>query len=462
MAPEYERVAENPELKDVTFAKIDCDKHSKPCEQFKIEGYPTMLVFKKDTAEPVKYEHARKSEAMASYIKNLLRPPFTAVFSQEELTAEISKNPKAAVVYMDSPEVKAILSAAEKTKHEAPLLVVFNSEISAKAKEDEKITTPYFIQYRDGETKKNFSGEITVDSIEKFIKNSSIPMLAEIGPENYMKYVNTGLPISFFFYDNKEMREKYSSLLNEIAPLYKDKTNFVFIDAVKYKAYASALNITPNAGKDEIDWPRFVIHDVTRDSKFVLDAPEITKETMTKFMDSFVSGSIKPNFKSQPIPSENNGPVKTVVYETFKEIVMDKSKDVLIDLYAPWCGMCKRIEPYYEKLAVLLKDHPGIALTKMDATLNDLPSDIPFKLEHYPTLKLFKANTNEIVDCDSFLDIKAMHDFLKANAVNNKFNIESEISKFMSEETAKNQQQASKDAVPEEQGGEDDEDHDEL
>ena len=40
-----------------------------------------------------------------------------------------------------------------------------------------------------------------------------------------------------------------------------------------------------------------------------------------------------------------------MVAETFDEIVNDKTKDVLIEFYAPWCGHCKSLAPKYDELA---------------------------------------------------------------------------------------------------------------
>lgn len=55
--------------------------------------------------------------------------------------------------------------------------------------------------------------------------------------------------------------------------------------------------------------------------------------------------------KSEEIPESNDAPVKIVVGKNFDSIVMDETKDVLVEFYAPWCGHCKSLEPKYEELA---------------------------------------------------------------------------------------------------------------
>jgi len=47
--------------------------------------------------------------------------------------------------------------------------------------------------------------------------------------------------------------------------------------------------------------------------------------------------------------------VKVVVGDTFERLVLDDSKDVMIEFYAPWCGHCKKLEPVYKKLGKKFK-----------------------------------------------------------------------------------------------------------
>ena len=66
-----------------------------------------------------------------------------------------------------------------------------------------------------------------------------------------------------------------------------------------------------------------------------------------------------------------------------------------VEFYAPWCGHCKQLVPVWEKLAESLADKEDVVVAKIDATLNELPHT---KVRSFPTIKLYKKETNEAVE----------------------------------------------------------------
>jgi hypothetical protein len=48
-----------------------------------------------------------------------------------------------------------------------------------------------------------------------------------------------------------------------------------------------------------------------------------------------LDGTLEATIKSEPIPESNDGPVKIVVAKNFKDIVMDPTKDAIVEFYAP-------------------------------------------------------------------------------------------------------------------------------
>jgi len=81
------------------------------------------------------------------------------------------------------------------------------------------------------------------------------------------------------------------------------------------------------------------------------------------------------------------GKVQNVTYIEFKDILENEKKPIIVDTWAPWCGPCKSIEPYFELLFEKYKNQMRFLRMNMDEEpkfankymIASLPTFIVFK-----------------------------------------------------------------------------------
>ena len=172
----------------------------------------------------------------------------------------------------------------------------------------------------------------TVEEIETWVKELSVPVLAEVNAENYMTYAQSGKPLAYLFVDpSSEAKDEYIERVRAVALEHKGRINFVWIDAIKFGDHAKALNLV------EPTWPRFVLQDLEKQLKYPLkQTTELTTDAVKEFVASFVAGDLEPTMKSQPIPDSQDEAVYNLVGEEFDQVVFQDDKDVFVEFYATW------------------------------------------------------------------------------------------------------------------------------
>ena len=121
---------------------------------------------------------------------------------------------------------------------------------------------------------------------------------------------------------------------------------------------------------------------------------EVDTDSLKEFLDSYLSGKLQPFYRSQKVPKKQKGPITVVVGDTLRDIVFDPTKNVILEVYAPWCKHCKAFEPIYNKIAKKYKDDKSVLVAKIDGHSNDLPPD--FDHEGFPYLFLIQAKDHAV------------------------------------------------------------------
>ncbi|CAK9084638.1 unnamed protein product [Durusdinium trenchii] len=108
--------------------------------------------------------------------------------------------------------------------------------------------------------------------------------------------------------------------------------------------------------------------------------------------------------RSAPIPPEtetqaSSSPVRTVVGANFRQKVfkpLEEGKHVLLEVYAPWCGHCKKLAPIYEQFAQKMQDEGRpLVVAKLDGDANGIPF-AGFDYTGFPTLFYLSPSSEQI------------------------------------------------------------------
>ncbi|XP_028771072.1 probable protein disulfide-isomerase A6 [Neltuma alba] len=114
----------------------------------------------------------------------------------------------------------------------------------------------------------------------------------------------------------------------------------------------------------------------------------------------FVNTEGGTNVKIATPPSD----VVVLTSDNFDEVVLDETKDVLVEFYAPWCGHCKSLAPTYEKVATAFKLEKDVVIANLDA---DKYRDLAEKygVSGFPTLKFFPKSNKAGEEYESGRDL---------------------------------------------------------
>ncbi len=135
-----------------------------------------------------------------------------------------------------------------------------------------------------------------------------------------------------------------------------------------------------------------------KSAKYLSGKDKVAEKEVSQFVSDYFDGKLERTLKSETLPEDwDKEPVKVLVSTNFKKVALDKKKDVFVEFYAPWCGHCKALAPKWDKLGEHFKDSDAVVIAKMDATANEVEE---VQVQGFPTLKLFKKETNEVVDYD--------------------------------------------------------------
>jgi len=390
-----------------SLAKVDCTLYRDLCGKFEVQGFPTLKLFRNDGSDPTDYDQARKSDAIQKFVLRQKSAAYTVVTDKESLDKVTNSGDFVVVGFVgadDKANTEQFVTLAKAYRTDFEFALVHDAALT---KAHTQIVPNVIIFRKFDDPQVPFNNPIfTAEALEEFLVENALPLLGNIGPENYQKYVERGFPLVWMFVDPAAKDQTVLDIAREVAKDFKKSMSFVQLDGVRWADHAKTFGLNGAI-------PGIVIEDRVNKKNYVFPPQELTVAALKHHVQSFVDGTLQPTVKSEPIPETNDGPVKIVVGKSFESIVMDPTKDVLLEIYAPWCGHCKTLAPKYEKLGESFVDQPSIVIAKMDGTEND----IPLEIRGFPTLVFYPANDKQNpTNYDGDRTEAALAKFIRENA----------------------------------------------
>jgi len=409
LAPEYAKAAGILKKEGLNIAKLDATEQKETAKKFDISGYPTLKFFIK--GEPIDYEGGRTSSEIVAWIRKKTGPASKQYNSVSEVESFTSGNEVAVVFFGESSS--SSFSTYESTAKgfddvsfghcgTQECLSHFN------AAQDSVVLFKKFDEGRN-DLPAGFSG----DSLKQFIDSNSTPTVMKFDEKCAQHIFGKSVPAIFLYRDrNSESSERLDAVFTQVAKQHKGRIQFVITDITE----GLETRLAEYIGVTSADLPTVRIADTRSDLlKYNLQG-EITEQSVVSFIDSWENGTLRPHFKSEEIPTTQEGDVVVVVGKSFESIVMDNTKDVLVEFYAPWCGHCKKLAPIYDEVAKKLKHNQNLVIAKLDATLNEVEQ---VSIKGFPTIKFFPAGKKDSpIDFDGDRTVQGFSSWLEKHATN--------------------------------------------
>jgi len=407
LAPEYATAATTLAEKNsgAKLAKVDATEHKELGTKFGVKGYPTLKFFKNGVAQ--EYTGGRTADTIVQWLDKKSGPAAQALATKDEANAFVLANKVAVIGFFKDPLAKEAIAfaTAADANEEVLFAITSNTDVFALFEVNDDAAVVLLKKFDEG--RNNLEGDITVETVTDFVNANALPLVVDFNTDT-AKQIFQGAVKNHILMFQSANADNYEHNLHSARKVAKDfKGDIMFVsvttDEEEHKRVIEFFGIA-----DE-EVPTFRLTASDEDMvKYKPDNAELTEANFRAVIKSFKAGELKPHLKSEDLPADwNANLVKVLVSSNFAEVALDASKDVLVEFYAPWCGHCKKLAPIWDELGEKFKDDDKITIAKIDMTANELES---VKVRGFPTIKLFKAGDNAVVD---YAGGRTLEDFVK-------------------------------------------------
>lgn len=398
LAPEYEKAAGKLKSSGVFLAKVDATEEKDLASKYNVKGFPTLMWF--EDAKQMDYDGGRTADTITEWVMSMTGP---AVL---ESTAPGPVGMKPQIVLTGSSMLPGYEEAAKANRRKASWY--FNKDSGyAKVVLSHRGEEPIELTGSDCGDK---------DKVTAFLKENELPLFGPLDGDTFDRYMEAAKGMVWSLFPGEsggitEVESKYRPMMTKVAKQFKGRYYITFTDTVKFKdAVDNMLSVDK--------FPAIAVQKKAGDKKKYIYDGEMSEIKITQFIQDVDAGRAQPKLKSEPEPKQNTDPVKQIVGTNLRQEVFTQDKDVLLQVYAPWCGHCKKLDPEWIKLAKKIQKEELtdlLAVGKIDGTANDSPVET-MDWTGFPTIYMVKAGQMEPVVYEGERTAKGLWKYIKKHA----------------------------------------------
>lgn len=430
LAPEYAKAATQlaEEKSELKLGKVDATEQKELGEKFEIRGYPTLKLFRE--GKPVEYNAGRTAQDIIRWMKKKSGPAAAEIKTADELSALKEANEVVVVGLFkdqDSDDAKKFMKLAQEYDEQPFAISSEEAVFTAAGAKDGQVVL--FKKFDEG--KAVLEKIESVDDAKTFVSGNSLPLVVEFSHDTASKIFGGEIKSHNLLFLSKKDSDKYDAAIAKFrksAEKFRGKVLFVALDT-ESEDNSRIIDFFGIKKSDSAQMRMIRLENEMAKYK-PQDETNLEADVVIAFVQGVLDGTVRQHLLSQDLPEDWDAkPVKVLVADNFDSIALDKSKDVLVEFYAPWCGHCKQLEPIYEKLAEGFADRKDVVIAKMDSTANELEHT---KINSFPTIKFYKKDTNEVVEYNGGRTLEEMKKFIESGG---------EIGKAPAEDVAEDETQ---------------------
>ncbi|CAL1378094.1 unnamed protein product [Linum trigynum] len=399
----------------IVMAKLDAERYPKAASALQIRGFPTLLLFVNGTSQP--YTGGFTGEDIVIWARKKTGDPVIRVNSVAEAEKFLQTHHIYVIGLFDKFEgsdyeefVKAAIS-----DNGIQFGEVCDHRVAEVLYPDIKFTSKFVgLVKSEPERYTIYEGAFEMGKILEFLAYNKFPLVTRLTDLNSVSVYSSPIKLQVMVFGEEDDFKRLIEPLRQVARKFKSKIMFIYVDIKDDNLAKPFLTLF---GLEDSDHALVTAFDNKISTKFLLEA-EPTSGNIEDFCLGLLSGSFPAYYKSQPVPDNKNVSVLVVVGKTFDELVLNSPKNILLEIFTPWCINCETTSKQVEKLAKHFKGSDSLVIARIDASANEHPK---LQVADYPTLLLYpeddKTNPIKLSTKSSGKDLAAaINKHLKSNS----------------------------------------------